>query len=163
MKLLQKKFFFIIKFLFIIIFYITSSYAAIVKKIQVNGNERISKQTIIIFSEIKVNEEIDDDLLNIALKNLYQTGYFEFIDIELKSNEVLITVKENKIIQKIEIKGIKNKSILKKINDLIKIQEKTSFVKEKIQKTKDQIINLLRSVGFYFAKIDTLVEENENK
>ena len=163
MKLLQKKFFFIIKFLFIIIFYITSSYAAIVKKIQVNGNERISKQTIIIFSEIKVNEEIDDDLLNIALKNLYQTGYFEFIDIELKSNEVLITVKENKIIQKIKIKGIKNKSILKEINDLIKIQEKTSFVKEKIQKTKDQIINLLRSVGFYFAKIDTLVEENENK
>ncbi len=66
MKLLQNKFFFIIKFLFILIFYISNSYAATVKNIQVNGNERISKQTIIIFSEIKINEDIDDDLLNKA-------------------------------------------------------------------------------------------------
>tara|TARA_B100001540_G_scaffold316817_1_gene347709 strand:- start:1112 stop:3367 length:2256 start_codon:yes stop_codon:yes gene_type:complete len=163
MKLLQNKLFVIIKFLYILIFFITNSYADIVKKIQVNGNERISKQTVIIFSEINVDEEINDDILNKALKNLYQTGYFELIDIELKSNEVLITVKENKIIQKIEVEGVKNKTILNEIIDIVKIQEKTSFVKEKIQNSKDQIINLLRSSGFYFAEIDTFVEENENK
>ncbi len=163
MKLIQKSIFFIIKIIFIFIFFINHSYANIIKNIEVKGNERISKQTIIIFSEIKINEKANDELLNDALKNLYKTGYFELIDIELNSNEVLITVKENKIIQKIEIEGVKNKTIFNEINDLIKIQEKTSFVKEKIQNTKDKIISLLRSNGFYFAKIDTLIEENENK
>lgn len=163
MKILYKKFFFFLKFLIILNICIINSYADIVKTIQVNGNERISKQTIKLFSEIKINEEINSDLLNTALKKLYQTGYFEFIDIESKSTEIIINVKENKIIQKIEVYGVKNKTILKEIDDLLKIQEKTSFVKEKVQITKDQIISLLRSVGFYFVKIETLVEENENK
>jgi len=163
MKIFYKKFFFFLKFLIILNICIINSYADIVKTIQVNGNERISKQTIKLFSEIKINEEINSDLLNTALKKLYQTGYFEFIDIESKSTEIIINVKENKIIQKIEVYGVKNKTILKEIDDLLKIQEKTSFVKEKVQITKDQIISLLRSVGFYFVKIETLVEENENK
>ena len=158
MKILYKKLFFFLKFLIILNICIINSYADIVKTIQVNGNERISKQTIKLFSEIKIPAEINSNLSNTAFNQLYQTGYFEFIDIESKSTEIIINVKENKIIQKIEVYGVKNKTILKEIDDLLKIQEKTSFVKEKVQITKDQIISLLRSVGLDFVKIETLVE-----
>ena len=47
-----------------------------VDKINVSGNERISKDTIIIFGEIDLNDDFDDNVLNSILKNLYNTNFF---------------------------------------------------------------------------------------
>ena len=74
-----------------------------IKKIIVTGNERISKETIILFSELRENDEITLDLLNEAIKKLYATTYFDLINIDANKNEVIINVKENKIIQTVEI------------------------------------------------------------
>ena len=41
------------------------------EKINVLGNERISKETIIIFGEIDLNDDFDDNILNNILKNLF--------------------------------------------------------------------------------------------
>ena len=43
-----------------------------VKKINVTGNERISKDTIIIFGEINLNEDFSEQKLNKILKNLFK-------------------------------------------------------------------------------------------
>ena len=40
--------------------------------------------------------------------------------------------------------------------------KKTSFIKEKIQITKNNILNLLRNAGFYFAEVNPKIIENEN-
>ena len=133
-----------------------------IKKIIVTGNERISKETIILFSELRENDEITLDLLNEAIKKLYATTYFDLINIDANKNEVIINVKENKIIQTVEVYGVKNKSINSEISDIVKRDEKTSYLKEKIQNTNNQILNLLRSMGFYFAEINPQIVENNN-
>tara|TARA_B100001250_G_scaffold288276_1_gene250069 strand:+ start:1278 stop:3524 length:2247 start_codon:yes stop_codon:yes gene_type:complete len=133
-----------------------------IKKITIIGNERISKETIIMFSDLKLNKETSTNDLNNSIKKLYETGYFEKINIEIKSNEIIVKVKENLIIQSIEIRGVKNKTILKEIEKITKPTEKTSYVVEKIQSTKTNILNLLKNAGFYFAEVDPKIVKNNN-
>ena len=68
-------------FLKIIIFTLTffSGYAFsdTLDKINITGNERISDETIKLFINIKVNDEIDTNKLNNILKDLYETDFFE--------------------------------------------------------------------------------------
>ena len=70
------------KILFIF-FIITSTNANIVKNIKINGNNRISDETIILFGEIKKNKNYNKSELNKILKKLYQTDFFENVVISL--------------------------------------------------------------------------------
>ena len=38
--------------------------SAVINKIDINGNKRISKESIIIFSKIDIGSEYSDDLIN---------------------------------------------------------------------------------------------------
>jgi len=152
----------ITKILLLTIFLSKEALAEQIKKITILGNERISKETIIMFSDLKLNMEVTNKDLNNSIKKLYQTGYFELINIDLKSNEIIVSVKENLIIQSIEIRGVKNKTIFKEIEKITKPTEKTSYVVEKIKSTKNNILNLLKNAGFYFAEVDPKVIKNKN-
>ena len=88
----------IIVFIFLFI-YLSSSNAMseIYEKIKVNGNDRISKETIIMFSGLKIEENIDMEQLNESIKNLYETDYFKNVEINVSKNVIHIFVDENPI------------------------------------------------------------------
>ena len=75
------------KFLFkaLIIIFLTSSsvIAEVLKEIEINGNQRISKETIIVLGEIKKDVDYNNDSLNNILKNLYDTKFFNDIQLQL--------------------------------------------------------------------------------
>ena len=156
------KYLIIVVLKFLLLVNTTNVFASDIYSFIINGNERISKETIILFSNLKKDEEINSNLLNNSLKNLYDTGYFEFVDIELKNNQIIINVVENKIIQSIEFSGVKNKSILEQLNKLVKIDEKSSYFLDKVKRQKNTILNFLRTQGFYFTEIDVRIKENKN-
>ena len=56
-------------------------FSEIIKKIEVAGNDRLAKETIILFSELNVNDNIYSEDLNNAFKKLYDTNYFKDIKI----------------------------------------------------------------------------------
>ena len=56
MKFLKKIF---VKFILIFTFSILNSYAEVVDKIEVDGNERISLETIVIFGDISVGKNYE--------------------------------------------------------------------------------------------------------
>ena len=57
----------IFKFFTFYIIFITPVYSEIINKIVVNGNARISNETIKMFSKVSLNEEILDENLNLIL------------------------------------------------------------------------------------------------
>ena len=119
-------------FHFIIVFTLTTiSNAEIVKKINVTGNDRIADETIIVFGAIIKNENYDAKKLNDVLKNLYQTGFFSDVKLNLKNNVLNIIVSENPIIQNIVFNGIKAKKFKDVIYEIIVLKEKTSFTTSK--------------------------------
>ena len=50
--------------------------AEIVKDFKVEGNERISSETIKVYGDIELNVNYDEIRLNTVLKNLYETDFF---------------------------------------------------------------------------------------
>ena len=60
----------ILFFLFFVLFNFKIVYAEIVGEIKIFGNERIPKETILMFLDIKKNDTIDDVKVNKVLKNL---------------------------------------------------------------------------------------------
>ncbi len=148
---------FIIKF-----FLITSALSEQLKSIVVEGNDRLADETIILFTNLKIGEDIDTNIINNTFKNLFQTDYFKDLKINFNSGKLNITVKENPIIQQIKINGIKNKSILKELKKITRKTEKYPFIENIVIKQKNQLNNIVRMSGFYFADIKTEIINNSN-
>ena len=92
-----------------ILFFSSFVNAEILKKIIIEGNDRISDKTIILFSSVKMNQNIDDNDLNKIIEDLYKTNYFKNIATSFSDNTLKITVEENPIIGEIIFEGVKAK------------------------------------------------------
>ena len=138
------------------------SYAKNVKNILIIGNERVSNETIIVFSSIKIGDEINNNTLNQIIKNLYDTNYFENISVNFVNHELLITVKENPIINKVIFNGIKSKTIKSAVTKNILLKSRSSFNKFQLNKDKLEITKELKKLGYYYSKVEILKDIKEN-
>ena len=68
-----------LKKILISIFFVFKSNADIINDVKVEGNKRISDDTIILFSGVKINQKITDTSLNDIIKNLYSK--FNFVSL----------------------------------------------------------------------------------
>ncbi len=144
----------------IIIFLIISnvSLAEIVKKIEVIGNVRISSETIKSFSSIKINDDIDENTINASLKSLYESNFFENVNIKFKQNTLIIEVVENPIIQNLNLDGVKSQRIRDNIFNNLNLKPRGSFFEKNLIKDIDLIKSLSKDLGYYFAKVDATKE-----
>ena len=63
---------------FFALFFLSSNvYSAIITNINVEGNDRISNETIKMFSNVKIGDDLSEKDLNNILKKIYDTNYFE--------------------------------------------------------------------------------------
>ena len=145
--------------IFLLLFLYSSANSEIIKKIEIEGNNRISNSNIILFGKIKLEENYDNKKINLILKNLYETDFFENISIKLNNNILLITVKENPIIQSIEITGVKNKTVLKLLNDNLSLREKNPYNENKVRRDETKLKNILKVNGYYFTKISSKIKK----
>ena len=147
--------------LLVFIFLLSHSYAKTFNQINVTGNERISKETILVLSNLKTGINYDDNQLNQSFKNLFQSNFFKDINFEVLDNVLNISIVENPIIEDLEISGIKNKNIVELINNNIVLKNRKSFVESDLLKDVNNILNILKSNGYYFAKVDPVLINND--
>ena len=136
--------------------------AEIINEINIKGNNRVSDQTIINFSEIKKGEETSKNSLNDSLKKLYDTNFFELVEFKLSNNILTITVSEYPVIEQIIIKGVKAQKNIKQIKDSMKLKEKNPFLESTVKDDLNRILNIFKKNGFYFVKIDSNIQKNSN-
>ena len=141
-------------FVFILIF-INSASAEVINRFDISGNQRISDETIIIFSELNINEEVSKSKLDRVIKNLYKTNFFKNISLNFANNTLFIKVEENPIIENLEITGIKKQSLVEFIKSKIKLAEMKSFDEELLSSDLDLINNILKTNGYYFTEISS--------
>ena len=135
----------------------------IIKKIEVKGNERISADTIIMFADVDLNQNIDDVKLNEIIKNLYDTNFFKNVSVEIKSNILRLNVIELPIIEKVNIKGIKANKINDAINKNLKLKSRSSFDEFLFYQEKENINKILKEMGYYYATVEAYIEDLGNK
>ncbi len=146
-----------IKLLFklVLVYFIStvSVISQIISKIEVSGNKRISKESVIVFSDLKIGMDYSNELINQSLKKLYDTNFFENVEISYDNLELKINLVEYPIIANLEIKGIKKKSFLDFIKEKMTLKERTSFNDFQLQNDLKMINNILKTNGYYFSKI----------
>ena len=161
LKLFLKSLFFIF---FFFISFISNLTAEIVSKIEINGNSRISSETVKMFSGVSINDELNGDDINQILKNLYDSNFFETVSVKIENNILTINVKENPIIQNINYEGIKSDKLLTDLKLNVILKSRSSFNEVTLKKDTERIKNFLKNVGYYFSEIEVLIEElNDNK
>ena len=86
-----------ILFLFFFLFFWSTSKAETINKIIVEGNQRISTETIKMFSGVSINNDLSENDLNKILKKLYDTNFFDLVSVKISNKVLIISVKENPI------------------------------------------------------------------
>ena len=149
--------------IFLLNFFIyQSAFSEIIKNFEIKGNFRVSNETVIMFSNLKIGDNVTKNDLNEALKNLYYTDYFKDVSISLEDGYLKIVLIENPIIQSVEIKGVKQNNIYEKLRDITIKLEKYPFVENQINDQVSLIKNTLKSNGYYFVDLKTSVSINDN-
>ena len=143
--------------------FILPIYGEEIKKIEITGNDRISNETIKMFSSIKLNQTLTSDGIDKITKDLYETNFFENIIISFKDGKLKINVKENPIIGVVEISGIKSKSIEENLLKKIKLKSKSSFNDFLLKKDKETVLSELKDLGYYKVDLEiSKIQKSKN-
>ena len=153
----------IIRINFILFFISSLSIAQTISEIKVDGNKRISKESIIIFGDIDFNKSYNDDDLDTVLKNIYETNFFKKINLRINNSILEISVIENSIIEDVQINGIKSANLTELLFDKIKLKNRSSFVESLFLSDLNLVKNILKSSGYYFADVKTTFTLNEEQ
>ena len=145
----------IIKVNLVILFFATLSFAEVITNVVVDGNKRISKETLLIFGEISKGSDYNQEDLNDILKKIFQTNFFKDVKLNIEDSVLKIFVVENPIINTIEINGVKSSKLKEFILDKISLKDRSSFIESKFINDLNFVRNVLKSNGYYFAEIET--------
>ncbi len=138
--------------------------AEIIDKINIEGNERISTETIKMFADVSIGDDLSDNDLNKILKKLYNTNFFNLVSVKIIDKKLFIKVDENPIIQNISYQGIKSSKILEELKKNIVLKPRSSFNSILLKEDKKKIKSFLKNLGYYFSEIEISMEEiTDNK
>ena len=149
----------IVIILLTIIFTSTTIKAETINKLIVNGNKRVSVETIRVYGEIEINKNISEVEINEILNNLYSTNFFEDVQIKRDGNTLIVNVSEYPVINQLIVMGEPKKSFKEQIIKLIQSKEKKSFVRSFLAKDIEIIKKFYSSLGYNFSNIEAKVKK----
>ena len=142
-----------IQFILLFIFFVFSAYSKNYENIIVKGNERVSNETILVFSGIQDNKVLDENSINEILKKLYKSGFFKNVAVSLQNNNLVINVIENPIIQTVLINGINKQKTEDDLYKILSLKNRSSYNSTLIKKDEAAILNFLKEEGYYFSNV----------
>ncbi len=156
------------KFKYIIVLFFLSlssfSNAEIIKTIEVIGNDRIPNETIEMFSNVNIGDDIKVDDLNTILKNIYDSNFFKDVNVSIDKNSLIIIVKENALVENVNISGPKAKRIIESLKKILVVKARSSYNEILISNDKNRILDELKLMGYFFSEVSVSVENlNNNK
>ncbi len=150
-------------YIFLIFFISLEAKSEILKDINIEGNQRISDETIIMFGNVNIQDNLNLNEIDKILKNIYNSNFFEDVQVTLENNILNIYVKEKPIIQNVEYEGIKSKTILAEIKSKRILKPKSSFDKNLLKKDRSNLLKTLKNIGYFFPSVEILVEDTGNE
>ena len=160
---MQKKIILIcLKTIFLILFKFNIVFSEIVQRIEIEGNDRISKDTIKLFAKISLEENLNKNEINEILKRLYETNYFKDVSVSFDNNLLLIKVLENPIIENITYEGIKAEKILDALRENALIKSRSSYNETILKEEKNRLKGVLKKLGYYDADVEIYISDEKN-
>ena len=134
----------------------------VIEKIEVTGNQRVTRETIQYYLSSRVGDYYSQDLFRKDFKVLWATGFFADIRIEESDGDhgkvIQIIVEENPIIKEITFKAgkkVKEKDIINRLKEKDAYMLPYSYYSQhKIRRAQETIKDLLSEKGLPAGKVE---------
>ena len=127
--------------------------APIIQGVLVRGNQRIEAETVGSYLPLQAGMPAEQELLDLSLKTLFNTGLFSDVTLEMQNNgDLLIEVVENPIVNRVIFEG--NRRVKEdKIVEEIQLAARTVYTRSKVQADAQRIVELYRAKGRFAATV----------
>ena len=134
-----------------------------VKEIKVSGNHRVETDTVLSYMPLRIGDSFNQDHIDQSLKDLFKTGYFQDVRIEVKGTTVWVYVQENPLINQISFEG-NDKLKEEIIRQEIRLNPREVLVSSRVQDCQQRLLEIYRRMGRHQAKVDVkLIKLPENR
>lgn len=129
---------------------------AMVNRIQVEGNQRIERDTVLTYMTIREGDAYDGVKVDESLKRLFGTGLFADINMRYDAGTLVVSVVENPIINRVAYEG--NSAIKEEdLNNEVQLKPRTIYTRAKVQADVTRVIELYRRGGRFSATVEPKV------
>ncbi len=135
-----------------------------VRGIKVEGLERVEVETVLSYVDIKKNTIIDDAKMDASLKQLYATGLFNDVSLNMKNDGLLIIkVAENPIINKVLFDG-NDKVDDEMLKGELQLAPRSTYSRAKVQEDVQRILEIYKRTGRYAVVVEPqIIERDQNR
>jgi outer membrane protein insertion porin family len=134
----------------------TGDQSGVIQEIRVEGNQRIEAATIRSYMAVAPGEPFDPAKLDQSLKNLFATGLFDDVSIRREGNDLVVSLVENPIINRIAFEGN-----LRLDDDVltseVQLRPRVVYTRSRVQNAVSRILELYRRNGRYGATVEPKV------
>ena len=141
--------------IYILIIFLSFSTAKteVLEKINIQGNKRVSDETIKIYGNIEIGKDYSEKTINEIVRTCTQLIFWGS-KCKFEKQYLTVTLKEYPIIDNLILLGENSKKFKEAISKNIFSKEKRSFIKNNLAKDIEIIKNIYSSLGYNFTKID---------
>lgn len=134
--------------------------AELVKDVRITGNQRIDSSAVATYFGIDAGDDVTRYDLDRALKNLYDTGFFGDVAVDMRDGVVVVEVVENPSINDVIFEG--NDQIdTEDLQAEITLRARSIYTRTKVQNDLKRLLDVYRRSGRYSAEITPQIIELE--
>lgn len=136
---------------------------AVVRRISVEGTQRIEPATVVSYMVVHEGEVYDDAAADRSLKALFGTGLFADVRMNWDGSTLTVRVVENPIINRVVLEG-NSKLSEKDLTKEIQIKPRMVFTRAKVQADVQRIVELYRRSGRFAASVEPkIIQRPQNR
>lgn len=140
-----------------------SGHAEIVNRIDVEGQGRVSAETVRNYLPNIIGQDITPADVSVYVKRLHATGLFAEVDIEVINGVMSIQLQENPLVNQIAFEG-NNKIVAKRLEEIINLAPRAIYTPAKVQRDVQDLLAAYRARGRFLTEIrPQVIRRDQNR
>ena len=132
----------------------------VIKNIEVVGNRRVEPETVRSYLQFSTGEAYNAGKVDASIKALFATGLFADVAIDNKGPTVVVTVKENPVINQVAFEGNSEVDTATLIGE-VQLKPRSVFTRAKVQADVQRILDVYRRQGLFAASVEPKIIQLE--
>lgn len=134
-----------------------------IKRVQITGGVRVERETVLSHLNIRPGDHVDDEGLDQGLKRLFESGLFVDAHLEVHGNTLAVQIKENPIVNQIQIEGnddISDKILMSELS----LKPRQVYTLSRVKADTKRIQDIYRVKGFFGAIVTPkIIQKDQNR